>query len=903
MEYTRTLILTIGLSILFWSGAPIALAQGPDHPVITEVFTNPVGLMDGPVGRDPANLHQEYIEIYLPPAADLDFALNPDALNLTFYEVEGDFTSSGVGLVNYRIDLPTFDLDPSNGLTFGAIARPPSGAVVIGWVDYVGNPPTDLAGTPSTRVALIDGGITSATDFVFIALNGAQFSGTTNFPAPLAISFIDMPSEASSGMIQNGSGAYLLVNRDDFGYVELFDDKHIPFGGSADPSLATGTVLGVSAMLDGFAGNDHAKFDVLLQPYAAPTGNDIDLENELILGGAFSLIVPQVDYGKKHGFARLFVDVVKTSEDGILFNEDPVVDALGAYRTITNVGPLFPTPGRVHFTDSPPELAVADPIVQMVDVLTGTTGRPGIVCANAGGHFGMQVSGTMGTSSNPAVATVGIGDPATVVTGQTPVYPQFVVTVPSGVVDGSLATASATLDAINTMAGDPPVVNPNGSTTLTIRAIDPMMGQDALLMPFQATAFAAVQGIPNDPAVMNEFLSTSLSQFVADNLGGIVDDERHNGALLLNPMADLSNPALADAMEDDMPTDPLLFINPLSPAGLDDLVTTVANSAEEVFGLRTYKKAFNNAMTALAAVELNIAETFTSGGVFVPTERVYYASPTGAVAVPNSGLSDVNTTRGFELALLDTNVQQFGTLETGNTDDFGLVVEVGQVGVGATVVPGEFVFLSYTGGFEGADIDSVDVPPHDSIATVIYFDLDPLATVLGCETITRLFVIDGNGGSSINIIEAFSLNAATLCACKGDVNQDGLVNGGDIQGFVDQVLFPGDPLLLPAACASELSGDGFIGAEDVPLMLNALMTGTCAPLAADICGCKGDMNFDGLLNGEDIQGFIDQLLLPGDPSVDPVACAADLNGNGIISLGDVPFLLNAMFNFECPPGP
>ena len=75
-------------------------AQLPDHPIITEVYTDPVGLTDGPVGRDPANLHQEFIEIFLPPPSALAPGINKDALRLTLYEVEGDHLrgSGGFGL-------------------------------------------------------------------------------------------------------------------------------------------------------------------------------------------------------------------------------------------------------------------------------------------------------------------------------------------------------------------------------------------------------------------------------------------------------------------------------------------------------------------------------------------------------------------------------------------------------------------------------------------------------------------------------------------------------------------------------------------------------------------------------------------------------------------------------------
>ncbi|MEZ4291786.1 MAG: hypothetical protein R3E53_15110 [Myxococcota bacterium] len=121
--------------------------------------------------------------------------------------------------MSYRIDLPTFDLIRSNGLT--GLPRPPSGLVVLGWVDYVGNPPTALAGTPSTRVALVDGGVTSTPGYTFVAVNGAQFGGTTNFPVPVAVSHFDVLTDAIVGKIEQGAAAYLLLDRDDPGYAPI----------------------------------------------------------------------------------------------------------------------------------------------------------------------------------------------------------------------------------------------------------------------------------------------------------------------------------------------------------------------------------------------------------------------------------------------------------------------------------------------------------------------------------------------------------------------------------------------------------------------------------------------------------------------------------------------------------
>jgi len=753
----RSRTATTALIVLFAAGlVPGAYAQvPPDHPVITEVYADPPGANDGPVGRDLTNLHQEYIEIYLPQLGDLDPGLNKDMLNLTFYEVEGDYISSNKGRINYRIDLPTFDLDPGNGLT--GIPRPASGVVVLGWVDYVGNPPTDLAGTPSTRLGLIDGGITSATDFVFIAINGAQFSGTANFPVPVAISQLSLPNNALGGVIENESQIYLLVNADDPGYVELYDVSdlaHVPPLSNAEPSLSSGTVLQTSCLLDAFAGNEHGDFEVIFQPYSPPTGDAIDMEDVLPSGGAYSRLTAQLDEAGQ-GYARLFADMLKTTDDLVPANDDPVADALNSYRTSATAGPLAPTPGRVHFITSPAELSLADDALQTFDVLTGTTGRPGIIAANAGGDFEMIASSAPGPSSNPGLMSFAPSNGSIVELGQTLVHPAFAVTVDPAGVHGATATSSVLVTGVAANPGDPVVENPSVSTLATVRAINPQTGVDAIGFPFQATALVALQGLPRLPGVPNEFAGTQLAAFVAANLGGAVNDERTNGLLLTNPTTNLADPTLIDLMEDDMPDDPQFYIN--FPGVGDDLVTTVLNSAEVVSGKSTYDLSFNGGSTLVQAVELTIAETRTNGGIFTPIERIHYTDAIGRAGQPDSGLTGVITTRGFELALLDSNVRQNGTLETGAADDFGLIVEVGRTGVGASVVTGEFVFLSLTGGLEGADIDTMDVPPHGNQTVVIYLDLDALDTQLGAETITRLFVVNGSGGGTVNIIEAFSL--------------------------------------------------------------------------------------------------------------------------------------------------
>jgi hypothetical protein len=740
---------TLAAALAAIAASAPATAQIPNRPILTEVFQNPFG-NDGPIGRDPANRHQEYLEIYLPPLASLSPSLPKDSLDLTIYEVEGDATSAQNGLVTLRIDLPTFDLDPSNGLT--GLARPSSGVVVIGWVDYVGNPPTGLAGTPSTRVGLVNGGITSASSYTFIALNGTQFTGTTNFPVPVAVSALNLTTHPSGGKIAEGSAAYLLVNRDSPGYVSLCDATSAGCVNSF-PDLAFGSVLQTSALLDAFAGNDDAKFDPTLQPLVP--GDGIDLESVLPFGGVFSNLVPQVDE-QGGGYARRYVDVAKTTENASSADDDPGVDYLG-YRSIADLGPLGPTPGVVHLTSSAAELELADARAQVFEVLTGTLAYPGMLAANLGGFFGMSATTAPTQTANKFQISVRASDAHSVASGQTPIYPKLEIIAFPQIADGTTLTSSVTVDASKLFVTDPNVVNPSQAVTATYRAIKPVQGKNAANAPFQATAFAAIQGLPNDTGLLNEFVGTPLGQFVAANLGVAVDDEREKGALLVNGATDLSNPAIVRPWIATLPTLPAQYIDVAGPPGRESLVQTVLTSADQVV-TGSYDDSFNAAQTLVKAREFSIAPTKTKGGKFWPTDRVWYVDSTGRPQGPAGGLSNVRTTRSFELALLDTNVLALGNLETGQSDDFGIVVKAGRVRAGSPVLTGEFIALSFTGGYEGADIDDLDVPQgNGNMTNILYLDLDNLDTQLGVETITALYVVDGSGASDVDVIECFSL--------------------------------------------------------------------------------------------------------------------------------------------------
>ena len=765
-----TIIFALGIVLI---SATSAGAQAPDHPIISEVYQESA-VPGGPATTDLENVNtpnQEFIEIYLPPLADLSSALNKDALNLTLYDVEGDSSSPGISKVNLRVDLPTFDLDPSNGMT--GLARPHNGIVVLGWVQYLGNPPVGLAGTSSSRIAMINGGVTSTSNFTFIPLNGDQFEGTYNFPLPVAVSHIDTISDPLTGKIEQGSGAYLLVNRDDPGYVEYCGITD-PAGCNSSPNLATGTGLGVSCLLDAFAANDDSTFKVGDQPYMAPTGDNIDLEFVLPQGGAFSMLVPQVPE-EGSGYQRILIDQIKTSEDGITGNEDPALDAATAYRATSNAGPFFPTPGYAAFSTSPGRLAVATTPLQVFQVLKDTQARPGLVAANIGGNFSIQTESTPGPTLDPSAMNASANQSLSLPFAQSEIAPYFDVETFSTTPLGHSEFISVELDASTPVPGSPPTTDPLHQREASLVAIDPTTGTDAGGQPFQGTALIALQGIPALDGVVNPFSQTSLGNSMRHDSVNF-PDSRGNGASLADPVTDLSDPAVIEPMVATMPTDPLFFINPLG-TGLD-LVGVVLNSAEVASGARSYTNSFNASETLVQAREFYLPGTPTTGG-FTPTERIHYADAKGAAGKLSNGLTDVITKRDFEVALIDSQLSPLGTLETGATDDFGIAVQVEEVGPGASASVGEIIFLSSMGGLEGADLDTLDVPPHENLLTVTYLDLDALNSVMGIETIDWVYVIDGSGNGEVDIVEVVTLSPGA------DADGDGVPDASDA--------FPNDP--------------------------------------------------------------------------------------------------------------
>ncbi len=897
-QYREAWVSILASALVVMAVGVTARGQVPNHPVITEVYFDPNGVNDGPIGRDSTNPHQEFVEIYLPTCAELDTALSCSALNITFEEVEGDHTSMELGQLNYRWDLPTFCvLANSASCPVNTIPRPNSGIVVLGWVDYGDATPTTLAGTVNTRVALIKGGLTAEDgDYVFVAINGQQFGGTNNFATLAAESLIEwgaagqLSDEVRTGQIENGSGVYLLLNRDGAGYVTLYDEKdsaHQPPTFSADPDLPGGTVLPTGVLFDAFANNDDSGFDVLLQPLNSPVDpacstdpvKCIDLETILPNGGAFSNLVAQLpekvtsppDPGTANGYARVYLDQAKTTETTA--TNDPVSDALNAYRHVRNAGPFFPTPGFVPSTTSPPELAVAGPPAQITTILAGVSAPVEILAANVGGNSPIDMTVTSaGPSSNSSFATFSPGVAALGVSGGSIGTPSVLVSA-SLTAAGQSPTAPITVTATN--GGAPAITNPVQTTTVTATVIEPTTGQNATGQPFQTTVFVAIQGITDAPGVTNELLQTDFGAFLAGQADITALESEGNSAILLNPATNIVDQPTILPLRKKLPVDGeecSKWLDFAGPVGKLDLGQTVAQSAEVLSGAATYDQNFvigfdcaGVATDAVRAVRFNHPDGFAFDGTFSPSETVQFVGERGDVGKPLNGLSDATTTRTFELALIDTNVRSSANnpIESGAKDDFGLILQVRDIEtppVGQTppVESGEFVFLSFTGGKQGADIDTLDIPPGPSVMNLIFLDLDNLHSVLGIRTIEQIIVVQAGTGT-VDIVEAYTLRPVpppTGCTVDPDCDDGLFCNGAETC----------DTLPIPNTCVP-----GTSPCTNPALPACDETTNTCV-----VCAFNSDCS-DGLFcSGAETCDTLTNTCVAGtDPCNDGVVCTVD----------------------------
>lgn len=156
---------------------------------------------------------------------------------------------------------------------------------------------------------------------------------------------------------------------------------------------------------------------------------------------------------------------------------------------------------------------------------------------------------------------------------------------------------------------------------------------------------------------------------------------------------------------------------------------------------------------------------------------------------------------------------------------------------------------------------------------------------------TGLWTIEVSGAAVNSGTQGFALvitgDVEPVAVClRGDMNDDDAVNGADITGFVDVLLNGGTPR---EQCAADVDESGNVDPGDVgPFTALLLGVAYCPRL-------QGDLNNDFLVNGGDLQGFTDVMLVGGTPEEQ---CAADLNYSGSVDFTDVEQLLSLLLEIS-----
>mgnify|MGYP002400549952 CR=1 FL=1 len=130
----------------------------------------------------------------------------------------------------------------------------------------------------------------------------------------------------------------------------------------------------------------------------------------------------------------------------------------------------------------------------------------------------------------------------------------------------------------------------------------------------------------------------------------------------------------------------------------------------------------------------------------------------------------------------------------------------------------------------GASWSSVESVSHTVGWVMQYVNVASLVTPTNLVRI-RFAVADEPNNSlteaAVDAVTVFDLVCPAPGACrKGDVNQDGKIDGGDLQAFTTFLTVGGDPGSA-GYCASDVNGSGGVDFDDVPLMINCIMLGGC----------------------------------------------------------------------------
>lgn len=170
----------------------------------------------------------------------------------------------------------------------------------------------------------------------------------------------------------------------------------------------------------------------------------------------------------------------------------------------------------------------------------------------------------------------------------------------------------------------------------------------------------------------------------------------------------------------------------------------------------------------------------------------------------------------------------------------------------------------------GSIVRVVDVPAGQSVFTDT---VGPGAGMLNLQY--SLVAVDTSGLRS----------APTGPIVAGDLNLDNVVDGSDFAIFLHAFGSCSGAALFDAL--ADFDDDGCVTFVDYQMWLQFYRNGQGNPLAPPpIPSDVGDMNADGRIDGQDIQGFVNAMLSPGTTGFRS-HIVADLDGDGVINDADV----------------
>ena len=140
--------------------------------------------------------------------------------------------------------------------------------------------------------------------------------------------------------------------------------------------------------------------------------------------------------------------------------------------------------------------------------------------------------------------------------------------------------------------------------------------------------------------------------------------------------------------------------------------------------------------------------------------------------------------------------------------------------------------------------------------------------------------------ASVSLGAPLTFTIGEITCTPGDVNEDGTIDGKDIQPFVQVFLDPGSASPWES-CAVDVDENDVLDNDDVLAFIVAMVG------VPNVACTPGNVNDDSVLDGKDIQPFIGVMFDP-DSAMPQEFCAADCDDNDEVNIQDIPIFVDLL---------